>query len=169
MGKAVGTIAKHKLCKGTPNETAIVNRVQEIKDAWHASVKSMKAAESATNNSTKPTVKREAETNAESPSPAKRTKTGVDVKKSSSFSTLLKKVSKSSKQAAKGQDARSVDSANGSQKGAEKCEHYPIYIMTTNHHSLISLYFFFPSSFDCSTKEVLKASEVGGPFRRRTD
>lgn len=42
MGKAVGSIEKHKIGEGTPNEEAIKERVQQIKDAWNASVKAMK-------------------------------------------------------------------------------------------------------------------------------
>lgn len=39
MGKAIRDIEKHKICDGTPNEAAIKSRVQEVKDAWNASVK----------------------------------------------------------------------------------------------------------------------------------
>jgi hypothetical protein len=87
MGKAIGIIGKHAMCKGTPNESAIKDRVQQIKDAWHASVKARKPLDT-----TKETVKRVAQ---EQPSisPAKRHKTDVEQKKSSSFTNLLKKVS----------------------------------------------------------------------------
>jgi TFIIS helical bundle-like domain len=39
MGKAVRDIEKHKICAGTPNEASIKRRMQEVKDAWNASVK----------------------------------------------------------------------------------------------------------------------------------
>jgi hypothetical protein len=47
MGKAIGSIEKHSICAGTPNETAIMGRVQEIKAAWNASVKARKEQVSA--------------------------------------------------------------------------------------------------------------------------
>lgn len=118
MGKIIGTIEKHKICKGTPNEAAITSRVQEIKDAWNKSVKAHKAANGS--------AKRASEDASLSPSSAKRIKpdpgttikpdpeaaakpvTGVQVKpdpdakiksdpdakkKTSSFSSLMKRVS----------------------------------------------------------------------------
>jgi hypothetical protein len=42
MGKAIGSLEKHKLFLGTPNEQNIKDRVQQIKEAWHKSVKSVK-------------------------------------------------------------------------------------------------------------------------------
>lgn len=42
MGKAIGSIGKHAMCAGTPNETAIMDRVDGIKSAWNASVKARK-------------------------------------------------------------------------------------------------------------------------------
>jgi hypothetical protein len=42
MGKAIGSIEKHPICAGTPNESAIMDRVQKIKTAWNASVKARK-------------------------------------------------------------------------------------------------------------------------------
>lgn len=42
MGKAIGSIEKHSICAGTPNESAIMDRVQGIKKAWNASVKARK-------------------------------------------------------------------------------------------------------------------------------
>ena len=42
MGKAIGTIGKHSICAGTPNESAIMDRVSGIKSAWNASVKARK-------------------------------------------------------------------------------------------------------------------------------
>ena len=45
MGKAIRDIEKHKICKGTANETAIKTRVQAVKDAWNASVKANKVCD----------------------------------------------------------------------------------------------------------------------------
>ena len=42
MGKAVGSIEKHNICLGTPNETTIKEKVQQIKEAWNKSVKALK-------------------------------------------------------------------------------------------------------------------------------
>ena len=42
MGKKVGSVDKHSICAGTPNETAIKSRVQNVKDSWNASVKALK-------------------------------------------------------------------------------------------------------------------------------
>lgn len=39
MGKAIRDLEKHKICAGTPNESAIKTRVQKVKSAWNASVK----------------------------------------------------------------------------------------------------------------------------------
>jgi len=39
MGKAVGSIRKHRLCVDSPHKVAIIERVNAIKDAWHKSVK----------------------------------------------------------------------------------------------------------------------------------
>lgn len=87
MGNAIGTIGKHAICKGTPNEATIKERVQQIKDAWHASVKARKPPEAP-----KEAAKRAAP-EPPSPSPAKRVKPDVEQKKPTSFTSLLKKVS----------------------------------------------------------------------------
>jgi hypothetical protein len=42
MGKAIGSIEKHKICVGTPNEIGVKERVQQIKEAWNKSVKALK-------------------------------------------------------------------------------------------------------------------------------
>jgi len=42
LGPAIGKLGKHSICKGTPNESAILERVSGIKDAWKASVKARK-------------------------------------------------------------------------------------------------------------------------------
>ena len=42
MGKAIGSIEKHKICVGTPNEATIKEKVRLIKEAWNKSVKALK-------------------------------------------------------------------------------------------------------------------------------
>jgi hypothetical protein len=102
MGKAIGSIEKHSLVAGTPNESAIKERVEQIKDAWKASVKVRKTIDPANDPAGEPKsgVKRELESPAPSPSSAKRIKSVVDTKKPSSFSSLLKKVSSSASSSA---------------------------------------------------------------------
>ena len=39
LGKKVGSIEKHKISAGTPNESAIAARVKEVKQKWNKSVK----------------------------------------------------------------------------------------------------------------------------------
>lgn len=84
MGKAIGSVEKHRLCNGTPHETAIRDRVQEIKDSWHSSVKARKSQDER--------VKRQSDEPSAS-SPAKRVKAEIEPRKSSTFTALLKKVS----------------------------------------------------------------------------
>jgi hypothetical protein len=92
MGKAIGSIEKHALVVGTPNETAVKDRVQSIKDSWHASVKALKGKDVVAINTA---TKRHLESPVTSPISAKRTKVVDDSKKVSSFSSLLKKVTSS--------------------------------------------------------------------------
>mmetsp|Transcript_10086 Transcript_10086/g.11611 ORF Transcript_10086/g.11611 Transcript_10086/m.11611 type:complete len:871 (+) Transcript_10086:59-2671(+) len=94
LGRAIGTIEKHKICAGSPNEVAIAERVGAIKDAWHKSVKARKDKPqnkvSTTDN--KSSSKRELENSSlQSFSPTTKKIKLVDPKKSS-FSSLLKKV-----------------------------------------------------------------------------
>jgi hypothetical protein len=87
MGKAIGSVEKHSQIKGTLNEPAVKERVQQIKDAWNASVKERKLLDD-------PEKKRSADAIPEdSPASPKRVKVEVSPRKSTSFSTLLKKVS----------------------------------------------------------------------------
>jgi hypothetical protein len=111
MGKAIGIIEKHKICKGTPNEAAIGGRVQEIKEAWNASVKALKATET-TSDPSNTSNKRPAEDAVLSPSSAKRIKSVNDTKKPSSFSSLLKKVAGSPKQGASSVEATNLSTAS---------------------------------------------------------
>jgi hypothetical protein len=92
MGKAIGTIEKHPMCKGSPNEAAISKRVQDIKEAWNASVKARKAIESTSEVSITSNKRTNEEIN-DSQLSSKKPKVSSTGKKSSSFSTLLKKVS----------------------------------------------------------------------------
>lgn len=81
MGKAIGSLDKHRICLGTPNEAPIKQRTKLLKDSWQKSVKARKEA--------KPTsagTKREAVAGT-SPPVQKKVKT-----EKSSFSSLLKKV-----------------------------------------------------------------------------
>jgi hypothetical protein len=93
MGRAVGSIEKHKLCAGTPNESAIKERVQAVKDAWQASVKARKSQDP---EPPKPAPKRPAPVDVQSPTSPKRVKTETSTKKFSSISSLLKKVATNS-------------------------------------------------------------------------
>lgn len=90
MGKAVGTLEKHKFVVGTPNEASIKSRVQLIKEAWNKSVKALKGKD----EPKAPPAKRPAPPPAAVP--AKKPKVEEPPKKASSFSSLLKKVSASS-------------------------------------------------------------------------
>ena len=94
LGKAVGAVEKHRVCKGSIHANAIVQRVEQIKQAWHARVKSQKIQETTSETSGS---KRSSEKDVISPNATKKLKqtTVVDDKKVSSFSTLLKKVSAS--------------------------------------------------------------------------
>lgn len=85
MGKAIGALDKHSICKGTPNEGAISGRVKRIKDAWQAAVKLQKETSS----------KRAADKAVESPTAAKRVRQ-TEPKKVSAFSSLIKKVASQS-------------------------------------------------------------------------
>ena len=81
MGKAIGSLDKHKICAGTPNEDPIKQRTKQLKDAWNKSVKARKEAKPANAG-----VKRDVIAPS-SPPAQKKVKT-----EKSSFSSLLKKV-----------------------------------------------------------------------------
>jgi hypothetical protein len=114
MGVTIGTIGKHEICKDTPNEHAIKEKINILKDSWNSSVKARKAIE-AGKEPVKPlaapsplsdTSKREAPVAASSNSPIKRHKTDVPVdakgkleqqkdaapKKATVFNALIKTV-----------------------------------------------------------------------------
>jgi len=110
MGKAIGTIEKHSICKGTPNESAISDRVSSIKDAWQASVKARKSQAGAASSSTVASAsgsKREAAAESSSPTATKRAKATTPGAPSSSFSSLIKRVSSSSSTSA----AKKIDTS----------------------------------------------------------
>lgn len=96
LGKAIGSIEKHRICVDSPNKPAIVERVSAIKSAWNKSVKLRKETpQSSTATSDKPSSsKRELEVPSQSNSSAtKKLKVDDTTKKSSSvFSSLMKKV-----------------------------------------------------------------------------
>jgi len=81
MGKAIGSLDKHKICAGTPNEAPIKQRTKLLKDAWNKSVKARKEAKPVSAGTKREVV---APT---SPPVQKKAKT-----EKSSFSSLLKKV-----------------------------------------------------------------------------
>lgn len=110
LGKAVGAVEKHRICKGTPNEMAICQRVQQIKEVWHARVKAQKLLDT----SSEPIgSKRPADSTDLSPSASKKMKpasTVDDSKKVTTFSSLLKKVTASPPNSSNGSKGKSVGS-----------------------------------------------------------
>jgi hypothetical protein len=135
MGKAIGSIDKHKICVDTPNEAPIKERVLEIKDAWNKSVKvrKEKPQENAASDG-KPSLKRELES-VQAPSPSAK-KSKLDDSKRSSFSSLLKKMAPSStkspdksaadnsKTAANGDSSRKVASQKKQKKRVKWKDHF---------------------------------------------
>ena len=129
MGKAVRDIEKHKICAGTPNEPAIKSRVQEVKDAWNASVKVNKVfmqydtvreqcrqhsphmllSSFAISLQDAKKKKRPLESSSDN-SPTKRSKVDDQGKKSSSFAKLLMKVSSTDEKTPPG--AKSADTSS---------------------------------------------------------
>lgn len=88
MGKAVNAVQKHSICVGTPNESNIKDRIQQIKDSWLVSVKAKKGV--GENSVAK---KRSSDSSVDSPVANKKMKTETS-KRAPSFSSLLQKVSK---------------------------------------------------------------------------
>lgn len=96
LGKAVGAIERHRICKGTPNEAAIKERVQQIKDSWQARVKAQKIQESTTDGTgLKRSLPDSTSVSASASKKAKPSAPTEEVKKVSTFSSLLKKVTAS--------------------------------------------------------------------------
>jgi hypothetical protein len=169
LGKAVGALEKNKICVGSPNEVAIRERVQRVKDAWNASVKANKETSAA---------KKRALDAAAAESPSKKAKTEAPSKKSSSFSSLLNKVSTSgsSKSSAKDTASKKDNSMlqNGStgngvaaQKVAEKKKGKKQTLsMCQNVLCCSRLTFLVIFSLCRSPKESRQESEMGRSFWR---
>jgi len=96
-GKAVAAVKTHSICKGTPNESAIKERVAKLKEEWSASVRARK---NEVTNKSAISAKRPAPAPAFAdgqslPKKAKPTiahSPPIGAKKSSSLSSLLQKV-----------------------------------------------------------------------------
>lgn len=144
MGKAIGSVEKHSICIGSPNETAIKERVKNIKDAWNKSVKALKVNRDclcphpllalsqllAVISFAQNVAKRESDSSEPSSPPAAK-RPRVDETKKASFSTLslLKKLKTDGEtpsgtpwtagmenvQAASDQNMKLADSSNGKQ------------------------------------------------------
>eukprot|EP00977_Amphora_coffeiformis_P000975 scaffold212_cov173-Amphora_coffeaeformis.AAC.1 len=101
LGKLVGSIEKHRICSG-PNAGNIQERIELVKSSWKASVKARKIAEGSSQPALKITIdsKRPVPETSSAPSPsAKRAKVSDSpAKSSSSLSSLLTKMTASSKQ-----------------------------------------------------------------------
>ena len=101
LGITIGTIGKHAICKDTPNEHVIKEKINKLKDSWNSSVKARKALELSKESVKKETskapsplenTKRAAPDSSSPNSPAKRLKTNVEPKKASLFNSLIKTV-----------------------------------------------------------------------------
>lgn len=100
MGKAIGSIEKHTMCVGTPNEASIKERVIMVKGAWQKSVKLLKEKSSDVETSSGlesgsmgTSSKRELETTSKLDlAPAAKKSRTDEKKKSSSLLSLLNKV-----------------------------------------------------------------------------
>ncbi|EJK45236.1 hypothetical protein THAOC_36153 [Thalassiosira oceanica] len=82
LGKLVSSVEKHTICVGSPNESAIKARINQVKERWSASVKARRNSANAS--------KRQLDSSSSQQPPAKKAKA------SSSLSNLLKKVDGSS-------------------------------------------------------------------------
>lgn len=88
LGKVIGAIEKHKVCVGTKNETAIKERIQQVKANWNASVKDIRQQGKDVDSSNTTKRKEGATPPTESSPPPKKMKSA-----SNSFSSLLAKAS----------------------------------------------------------------------------
>ena len=96
MGKAVGSIEKHRICVDSPNKVAIVERVSAIKEAWKVSVKIRKdKPQTSTSTIVALSSKRDLDPSSQSSSPTAK-KPKLDDTKKSSLSSLLTKVAPTS-------------------------------------------------------------------------
>lgn len=115
VGKAVGAIEKHSICVGSPNEKAIKERVDRVKDVWKKLVKAKKEQSTvkASRESTKRPIESVGKPDTSSPQVVKKIKSASIDDSKKSFSTLLKKVSSpSSKQDANAKLAAKVKAAS---------------------------------------------------------
>mmetsp|Transcript_3862 Transcript_3862/g.5705 ORF Transcript_3862/g.5705 Transcript_3862/m.5705 type:complete len:830 (+) Transcript_3862:2315-4804(+) len=85
MGRKVGSIEKHKICAGTPNQASIRARIQEVKSNWNSSVKTRKDPTSLGARKRLPGESTQGM--------AKRSKIDESSVPKKTFSSLLKKVS----------------------------------------------------------------------------
>lgn len=104
MGTTIGTIGRHPICRDTPNEHAIKEKINDLKDSWNATVKARKAFEQAKESvkveesKASEATKRVAQDSGSPNSPAKRLKTDVErkvdvePKKATLFNSLIKTV-----------------------------------------------------------------------------
>jgi hypothetical protein len=93
MGKAIGSVEKNKICSGSLNELPIKERVAAIKDAWNKSVKARKENNNAkVPSEIKPSLKRGPENSTGMSAPIGKKAKVEDPKKSSSLSSLMKKM-----------------------------------------------------------------------------
>lgn len=117
LGKRVAVLGKHKLVVGTPNEAAVQERVQAIKDTWKAAVKMYK--DEAVEEQSKPVSKSvgekrppSTETEPVVSKPIKKAKhESTKPSSKTSFSSLLKKAS-----------AASTSCSNGSSKTSTRAQ-----------------------------------------------
>lgn len=91
MGKAIGSVEKNKICAGTPNEVPIKERIATIKEAWNKSVKARKSSSKDSTDS-KASLKRNPEDAAPISAPIAKKPKVDESKKSSSLSSLMKKM-----------------------------------------------------------------------------
>mmetsp|Transcript_28174 Transcript_28174/g.79051 ORF Transcript_28174/g.79051 Transcript_28174/m.79051 type:complete len:811 (-) Transcript_28174:102-2534(-) len=123
MGKAIGSVEKHRLCAGTPHEASIKTRVALIKDSWNKSVKALKGKKLASVVPTAAKVQTKRDVGNISPSSAelqpaskkRRVDKDDSAPKKSPFSSLMSKVSEKPKSIKLG----SLLPSNGSKSQAE--------------------------------------------------
>lgn len=91
MGKAIGSVEKNMICVGTPNEVPIKERIATIKGGWNKSVKARKSS-SKDSTDNKASLKRNPEDSARISAPIAKKPKMEESKKSSSLSSLMKKM-----------------------------------------------------------------------------
>jgi RNA recognition motif-containing protein len=91
LGKHVAAIEKHKICVGSPNESAIKERISKLKELWSASVKSHKSNPGETINEAS-SNKAKRPLDSEVPTATKKLKTD-EQSRNMALSNLIKKAS----------------------------------------------------------------------------